>query len=143
MPDILHDFPIAAEPAAVFQAVATPEGLDQWWTARSAGSPAVGSDYQLWFGPGYDWRARVTLCEPGKSFELEMTGADDDWTGTRIAFHLALEQGRTWVRFCHTGWREANRHFRQSAYCWALYLRLLQRYLEQGAVVAYEDRLTA
>jgi hypothetical protein len=37
----------------------------------------------LSFGPGYDWRARVTTCVPGTEFGLEMTKADADWTGSR------------------------------------------------------------
>ena len=41
------------------------------------------------------------------------------------------------------GWLEANAHFRRSSYCWAMYLRLLQRYLEQGETVPYADRLGA
>lgn len=84
-----------------------------------------------------------SVCDDGRAFELEMTGADDDWTGTRVGFLLEPEQGHTWVRFYHTGWREANRHYRRSSYCWAMYLRLLKRYLEHGETVAYEDRLSA
>ena len=68
MHEILHEFPIAASPARVFDAVSTPAGLDQWWTARSSGEAREGAEYQLWFGPEYDWRARVTQCLPGRHF---------------------------------------------------------------------------
>ena len=78
MPDILLDLPINAPPAAVFAAVSTPEGLDEWWTLESAGIDEPGAEYRLGFGPGYDWRARVTRCEPPNEFELEFTGADAD-----------------------------------------------------------------
>ncbi|MCH8956850.1 SRPBCC domain-containing protein, partial [candidate division KSB1 bacterium] len=36
---------------------------------------------------------------------------------------------------------EANEHYRVSCYCWAMYLRLLKRYVEHGETVPYEDRL--
>ncbi len=55
MPDILNDFPIHAPTLDVFRAITTPEGLDQWWTTRSAGVAVVGHEYELWFGPEYDW----------------------------------------------------------------------------------------
>ena len=55
MPDILHDFPISAPLDDVFRAVSTGAGLAQWWTERSSGSPAQGAEYELGFGPGYDW----------------------------------------------------------------------------------------
>ena len=44
-----------------------------------------------------------SVCDDGQAFELEMTGADDDWTGTRVGFLLEPEQGHTSVRFYHTG----------------------------------------
>ena len=70
----------------------TPGGLDEWWTQRSSGEPKEGAEYELWFGPEYDWRARVTRCVPDVEFELQMTRADADWTGTRVgAGHLQLE----------------------------------------------------
>ena len=41
----------------------------------------------------------------------------------------------------HLGWPEANAHYRTSCHCWALYLRVLRRYLENGESVPYEVRL--
>jgi uncharacterized protein YndB with AHSA1/START domain len=138
--DILHDFSINTSPDRVFEAVSTPEGLDRWWTKRSAGTATPGAEFELWFGPEYDWRARVTGFVPNAEFELEITRADADWTGTRVGFRLHGGRGTTQVRFSHTGWASANEHFRVSSYCWAMYLRVLRRYLEHGEVVPYERR---
>ena len=142
MQDILQDFPIQASPSAVFQAIATPEGLDKWWTLRSSGVPAIGEEYELWFGPGYDWRARVVACAPDSAFALEMTRSGADWAGSRVAFRLSPRDGATWVQFTHSGWPNANEHFRISAHCWALYLRILRRWVERGETVPYEERLS-
>jgi uncharacterized protein YndB with AHSA1/START domain len=141
MPDILQDFPINAPPSRVFEAVSVPSGLDSWWTVRSAGIPKVGAAYELWFGPEYDWRGEVTRCTPNLEFELRMTRADADWTGTYVGFHLEEQAGRTWLAFRHTGWPSANQHFRISNHCWAMYLRILRRRLEYGESVDYEQRL--
>src|SRR5262249_37818125 len=131
MPDIYHDFPINAPADRVYQAISTPQGLDRWWTKRAAGQAILGADYQLWFGPEYDWRARVTKLVPPSEFELEFTSADPDWMGTRVGFRLADgKAGSTQVRFYHTGWPASNEHWRISCYCWAMYLRLLRRNLE-------------
>jgi hypothetical protein len=72
MADIFQDVPIKAPPDRVFQAVSTPEGLDRWWTKRSAGEPVEGAKYELWFGPQYDWRAQVTRCIADREFEFQM-----------------------------------------------------------------------
>lgn len=141
MPDILHDLRIDAPPERVFQAVTTPEGLDRWWTLRSAGSARAGGEYELDFGPGHRWRARVSRCVDGREFELEMTDAAPQWIGTRIGFHLAPAPGGTHLRFHHAGWPEASENFRVSSYCWAMYLRILRRRLEHGESVPYERRL--
>lgn len=142
MPDILQDFPIAAPPERVFDGVSTPEGLDQWWTARSAGQPRLGAEYTLWFGPEYDWRATVTRCRPGVEFELQLTLADPEWVGTRVGVRLEPGADGTMVRFHHLGWPAESEHYRISCHCWAMYLRILRRHLEHGERVPYDQRLS-
>jgi uncharacterized protein YndB with AHSA1/START domain len=141
MPDITHDFPINAPLARVFGALSDPELLDEWWTEDSAGIAVMGGEYELNFGPAYQWRAKVTKCEPGKAFELTLTAADADWMGTKVGMELTPTPDGTQVRFSHTGWPSANEHYRISCYCWAMYLRVLKRHLEFGERVPYEKRL--
>jgi uncharacterized protein YndB with AHSA1/START domain len=141
MADIFSDVPIRATPESVFRAVSTPAGLDAWWTKTSAGTAASGAPFELGFGPGFDWRARVTKCVPHSAFELEMIQADPDWVGTRVGFLLEDQRSLTQVRFYHTGWPTVNEHWRTSCYCWPIYLRLLRRHLEHAEFVPYEERL--
>jgi uncharacterized protein YndB with AHSA1/START domain len=142
MADIFQDFPVSASADLVFRAVTTPDGLDRWWTLRATGTAVVGAVYELNFGPAYEWRGRVTRCDIGREFELLMTDADSDWKGTRVGFRLDTIDDGTMIRFHHIGWPEPNEHYRISAHCWAMYLRLLRRYLEHGEVVPYDLRLT-
>jgi uncharacterized protein YndB with AHSA1/START domain len=141
MADIYHDFPINVAVNQVFETVSTPEGLDSWWTKRSAGRAIEGAEFDLWFGPEYDWRAKVTKLVVPSEFELEITKAGPDWLGTRVGFQLLARNNSTQVRFYHTGWPTPNEHWRISCYCWAMYLRILRRYLEHGEEVPYERRL--
>jgi uncharacterized protein YndB with AHSA1/START domain len=141
MPEILHDFPINAPSERVYQAMTDPAGLDQWWTSRSSGTAQVGEKYELDFGAQHQWRAVVTRCVPGKEFEWRVTEADTDWTGTRVGFDLTPHEGGTTVRFYHRGWEEENDHYRTSSFCWAMYLRILRRFLENGETVPYAARL--
>jgi uncharacterized protein YndB with AHSA1/START domain len=141
MPDIIMQFPVKASAARVFQAVSTPQGLDTWWTKRSTGEPKLGAAYELHFGPGYDWRARVTRCAAPREFELQVGESHEDWVNSRVAFHLAEKGGTTTVHFSHTGWPSANEHWRSSVYCWAMYLRIMTRNIEHDESVPYEKRL--
>jgi hypothetical protein len=81
----------------------------------------------------------VTRCVPGEAFEIEIVRAGEDWTGTRVGSQLA--EGATRVRFHHVGWPKLNEHYHVSCSCWAMYLRVLKRYLEHGERVPYEKRL--
>jgi len=141
MADIYHDFPINASSRKVFQAVSTPKGLENWWTKTCEGLPAEGGEYRLGFGPEYDWRAVVTQYTPDSAFEFRLTNADSDWQNSRVGFELTEQDGSTTVRFHHVDWPEANEHYRISCFCWAMYLRLLKRYVETGETVPYETRL--
>lgn len=143
MPDILQDFPIKAGAGEVFEAISTPDGLNRWWTETCSGRAEVGARFDLGFGPGYQWTAMVSQCRPAALFELTITRADADWEGTKVGFELSPTTGSTRVRFYHHGWPKENDHYRVSSHCWALYLRLLRRYLERGETVPYADRLDA
>jgi uncharacterized protein YndB with AHSA1/START domain len=143
MADILHQIHIAASPEAVFAAISTPEGLDGWWTLSCEGSAEPGAEYALGFGPGYDWTAVVTACEPGALFELQLRDADPDWVGTRVGFALQPTEDGTSLRFHHLGWADPGEHHRVSTTCWALYLRLAKRLVEHGERVPYAQRLEA
>ena len=114
MPDIFHDFPINVSPKKVFDAISTPQGLDSWWSKRSAGKAAEGQPFELWFGPEFDWRAMVTRCVPYKEFEFTIAMAHKDWIGTKVEFLLADKKNGTQVRFYHAGWPELNEHYRIS-----------------------------
>ncbi|MEE8361893.1 MAG: SRPBCC domain-containing protein [Gemmatimonadales bacterium] len=142
MADIFHHFPIRAPLPQVLHAVSSPEGLDAWWTKGSSGEPRQQSEYTLDFGAEHEWRAVVTHSG-NTEFELELTQAQGDWLGTRVGFVLEERDGATQVRFHHVGWPEENEHYHESCYCWAMYLRLLKRYVEHGEIVAYESRLDA
>ncbi len=141
MPDIFHTLPINAPIAKVFEAISTPAGLNAWWTKTSSGEPVEGTEYILFFSEGYNWRAVVTKVLGNDFFELQIFDADADWLNTIISFTLIAFDKGTQLEFAHIGWPENNEHFRISSFCWAMYLRILKRWLEFGEQVAYEERL--
>jgi uncharacterized protein YndB with AHSA1/START domain len=141
VPDILHDLLIRAPASEVFDAISQPAGFNAWWTLGAQGESRLGADYALSFGAEYDWRARVTRCEPDHEFALVVTQSTEDWIGTTISFTLEARDDSTWLRFEHAGWDRVTEHYRISSYCWAMYLRILKRYIECGESVPYERRL--
>jgi uncharacterized protein YndB with AHSA1/START domain len=141
MADLFHYFPINCSLGKVFDCVSTPRGLDIWWSKSSTGKLAIGETYQFFFGADYNWKAIVSKLVPNKEVELTMTKADSDWMNSKVGFTLTDRNNMTEVHFYHIGWKEDNEHYRISNFCWAMYLRILKRYLEFGEEVPYEDRL--
>ncbi len=141
MAEIFHHFIINAQIKKVFEGISTPDGLDRWWSKSATGNPKLGNDYELNFGPGFKWSAVVTKFSKNREFELTMTDANSDWVNTRVGFSLNYNNGKTEVDFYHKGWPLKNKHYKISCYCWAMYLRLLKRFMEYGEKVPYENRL--
>lgn len=140
MPDIHFSLPIQRDRETVYDTLVTADGLNEWWTQDANGAPRLGAQYQFGFGPDQTWHGTVTVCEPGRAFEWTMEHTDVDWDGTRVGFRLKTGVTGTVVDFYHCDWPRINDHFRGSAYCWAMYLRVLRRFLEQGERVPYAQR---
>jgi len=141
MVDIFHYFYINTSVTEVFNAISTADGIEHWWSEKTTGVGLVGESYNLSFGTEYNWTGIVSKYDVNKEFELTITKADKDWIGTKVGFVLSTRDDTTYVRFYHKDWKENNEHYRVSCYCWAMYLRVLKRYLEFGEQVPYKNRL--
>ena len=65
---------------------------------EAVGGPAdLGQEYELWFGPEYDWRAIVSKCFVDKEFELTMTHSDADWAVDGLDFNWS--RAEKWFGF--------------------------------------------
>ena len=108
MPDIVHSIQIAAKPQQVYPLVATANGFARWWAAdvtEPEGAAELG-----FFNRTTVYRLRPSVADPpGRAEWVCETG--DEWSGTRIAFHVAAAKSGSVVRFTHSGWRAASDYF--------------------------------
>ena len=140
MPDIYHDVPIGGTVEDVFKGVSASEGLSKWWSKAGSGEAGPEKEMSFDFGPGYHWKAVVEEFVPKKKIVFRMTKSDDDWNGTRIKFDIEEMGSGSLLRFEHLGWPDDNSHYRTSSYCWAMYLRCLKMYIEDGTELDYSRR---
>jgi len=141
MQTIYHDFIINVSRDKVFEAISTPQGLNDWWTLRCDGKPALGEKYNLYFAEEYDWFAKISKFSENAIIEFTMKEAMEEWLPTRFGFILKEENtNRTYVQFYHTNWKNVSQEFRIASYCWANLLRQLKQYLEQGIITPFEER---
>jgi uncharacterized protein YndB with AHSA1/START domain len=144
MPGIYHDIEIKATPDIIYKMITTADGLEKWWTLKSSGQLVVGERIELYFSEEYDWEMEVVDFASPQFVEYKMTRCMEDWKVTRLRFELIEKSSEsTLLRFTHSGWEEVDDHFRRSSLSWALYLRILRRYIEEGEFVAYGERTRA
>jgi len=143
MYEILHDLHINAKPSQVYSLISTPGGLNKWWTKEAEGKAKEGNKFRFFFSKKYDWSGIVTRCQDKDYIQWKMVECDDDWDDTYVGFELFPKDGGTLVSFHHRNWKIKNDHYRRTNYCWALYLRLMKKYLEDDEFVPYDHRIDA
>lgn len=137
---ILHDLKVKTIVENVFRMVSVPEFLNEWWTRDSQGKPEQGAEYIFEFSEEYKWKGKITKLNPPFEIEYEITEADQDWMGTSVGFILKETQNGTKISFYHKNWKTVNEHFRQTSFCWAMYLRILKKFVEEGVRIPYSER---
>jgi hypothetical protein len=126
--DIIHYFQVKSPIESVFEAISSARGISKWWSRKTTGYSEFGALLELEFSDDVHWQAQVTEMDP-------------DWMDSRVGFQLSSGPEAVDVKFYHKGWKEANDHYYISSYCWAMYLRIMKRYVEFGEFVEYEQRL--
>lgn len=140
MADIIQQFFISEKSQKVFEALSSPAGLNSWWPLESSGKPELNSNYRFYFGPEYDWEAKVIHVIPGKELIWQMTKAMTDWMPTKVGFKLTETDKGTSVYFFHSNWPEANEHFAISNFCWGQLLKGLKVFVETGEIIPFDKR---
>jgi len=134
MPDIRHRVAISAPLESVYEAVATKEGLSEWWTRNGVqGESCEGSRLQFFFGePEPAAVMEVARLNPDGHVSWNCVEGPDEWVGTEISFDLTQTDVETVVLFAHAGWREPVEFMAHCSARWAYFLLSLKSYLETG-----------
>lgn len=129
---IKHLFHIAAPRAKVFTTISSVEGASQWWTIGTSGSGEVGGVLEFAFGPHGVMNAKVEKLVPRELVEWKVLEGPEDWPGTTLSFKLDENDGKTRVRFEHSGWSHNGDHYAASCFSWARYMESLRQLCQTG-----------
>lgn len=137
---------LAATPAAVYQALATEQGLRGWWTHSCDAASTLGGQIRFQFGSTHKVM-RIDSLVPGSEVRwhcleahIDIPGLHDkaEWVGTDIVFKLTpLAGGKTQLDFEHIGLTPAFECFSQCEAGWTLFLGSLQKFVETGTGTPY------
>jgi len=143
MPDIRHRVVIAAPLDRIYEAVATPEGISEWWTRDGVrGDSVEGSKLEFYFGqPEPAAVVEVTRLDPVGHVDWSCVGGADEWVGTTLSFDLTAQDDGTVVLFTHAGWRDPSEFMAHCSARWAYFLLSLKSYVENGTGTPFPEDL--
>lgn len=137
MVDIAHRVGIRSSAAAVYDAVATRQGVAGWWTEETSGAGEVGGTLTARFAAGGAEIGRMVMkvleLRPGAGVLWRVLEGPPEWIGTTIRFDLAQEGDQCIVLFTHAGWAERVEFLHHCSTKWAVFLLSLKALVETGA----------
>ena len=143
MPDIRHRVAISAPLESVYDAVATTDGISEWWTRGGVrGESREGSRIQFFFGqPEPAAVMEVTRLSPNELVSWSCVEGADEWVGTELSFDVTHADDETVVLFTHADWRGPTEFMAHCSARWAYFLLSLKSYLETGKGTPFPDDL--
>ncbi|MEP7002949.1 MAG: SRPBCC domain-containing protein [Chloroflexota bacterium] len=92
--DLVHEVEITAEPAAIYKAIITHEGVASFWVTDNAIEPTVGSEAQFRFkGAPVPLRMRIDALEPNRRVHWTCLGDFPGWRDTTVTWTLGPGSG--------------------------------------------------
>jgi uncharacterized protein YndB with AHSA1/START domain len=131
---ILLRVPVEADREVVYDALATSDGVNGWWSNHTEGPHGVGSTMKVAFPDApmtFDFE--VTEERPGEQVAWRCLTGPPEWIGTDIRFGIQSDpDGKTSILFAHDGWTTTEESFPFIAYSWAQILPRLKKLTERG-----------
>ena len=101
-------FTVNQTPEEAFAAVNNVSG---WWSGEIEGSTSkLGDEFTYRYANVHRSKQKITELIPGKKIvwhvlesDLSFLNDKSEWTGTDISFDISEHEGKTEVRFTHTG----------------------------------------
>ena len=141
MATILLRVPVDAEAKAAYEALATSDGVNGWWSNHTEGPDGVGSTMKVAFPDApitFDFE--VTEETPGERVAWRCLSGPPEWVGTDVSFNIETDDdGNTNVLFNHDGWATTKESFPFIAYSWAQILPRVKKLAETGGKNPFFD----
>jgi uncharacterized protein YndB with AHSA1/START domain len=131
MIEIKHKLVIKTTADKIYEAIITQEGLSGWWAKQTIAKPEIGFVNVFTFGT-FRNEMEITELTHNKKVEWKITHSIDEWMGTTISFDLEEKEGKTNLRFTHSGWKATTDTYAGSNYDWGRFMTSLKLYCETG-----------
>ncbi|GJM35883.1 MAG: hypothetical protein DHS20C18_48840 [Saprospiraceae bacterium] len=137
--DITHNLTIKASPEAIYNAVATKNGITGWWSKDCTVGETEGKKSLLKFnkeGTIVEMGFRTLTLIPNKKVVWECTeNGNPAWLGTKIVTEISAAEGGSKVVFSHADFDEkwkGQDPFEMTKGGWKHFVSSLVAYCEEG-----------
>ncbi|MDP4260990.1 MAG: hypothetical protein Q8941_00550 [Bacteroidota bacterium] len=129
---IIHVFHIGAGIDVVNQAIATIEGLQNWWSKDTSGSAAKDNIIQFRFGDVFKPDMKV-IENTENRVQWECVAGEKEWLGDKFTFFITDKKGSVSMKFTQEYANEiTEEQFGTFNFNWGYYLNSLKQYCETG-----------
>src|ERR1700674_1550552 len=110
MPDIKQSIQIEAAPPLVHPLIASAEGFSRWWAADVTEDKTSGNVELGFFNRATVYGLHPIKIAPPRQPHWRCQSGKE-WSGTRLLFDLADQNGKTLLRFPHADWQAETDYF--------------------------------
>ncbi|HEY9048180.1 MAG TPA: hypothetical protein VIN08_19875 [Ohtaekwangia sp.] len=140
MPEIRHQLGILdPTQSKIYSSLTACMPLTKWLTPGVTGHPNLNTSFQLSFGAP-PLTLQVTKVQSGW-IQWHCTAGDAEWINTTIDFTFDTTGYTTVLNFVHSNWQEGSFTLPEWSFNWALYLRSLKKYCENGTGYPYPNQI--
>jgi uncharacterized protein YndB with AHSA1/START domain len=131
MTDLSYQVLIDAPAAKVYAAIATQNGLRNWWTADTKMDEKTGGKAEFGFDKrGMIFRMDIKTLESVTRVVMQCHGDHPEWAGTTLTWRIDSEDGKSVLRFTHKGWEEVTDFCATCNAMWGNLMYRLKAYVE-------------
>lgn len=133
MRKIIHVLHIKEKPGKTFNAIATEEGLSNWWSTRVVAEEKIGGIIDFTFLGDFNPDMKITSLREAKEVKWQCVGGHEKWLDNRFSFELSERDDGTQVKFVQEYANEiSDEDYGTYNYNWGYYLGSLKEYCETG-----------
>ncbi len=137
MVHIIHRIGIKAEIQKIYEALATIQGISNWWTKDTSGKSEIGKAVVTRFHTleGNEigsMQFEIMDLEPDKKIHWKFLEGPQEWIGTEVIFDLQQDEDYTIVLFSHINWSEEVEFKAHCSMKWAVFMLSLKQLIENG-----------
>ena len=135
MVHINHRIGIQAPIQKVYDALATADGIANWWTKDTSGISEIGKNIEVKFhSPDGSVVGSMTIeilaLQKDKKVHWKFSDGPAEWIGTEVIFDIHQEENYTIILFQHRNWAEEVEFKAHCSMKWAVFLLSFKQYVE-------------